>query len=316
MKVKVSKDIIGIRIDKVLSSLYHTFPRTKIQEFIKNGNLKNHGKIFTDNSYKIKIDDDFEFNLPKLEEKTLKPKIIPLNIVYEDKDVVVINKQAGLTTHPGSANEDNTLANALLELYGKNLSKINGDFRPGIVHRLDKDTSGLMVIAKNDAAHLDLSQQLEKRDLKRNYIAFLWGFLNPKNSSIEGFISRSKINRLKMEMVKTGGKYSLTNYKTLKTYLDNSISKVEFSLDTGRTHQIRLHCSSRGCPLIGDQMYGGNSKHLKNIYSAKEFVDNFPRQALHSYKIKFFQPTTRKLKEFEIDLPDDLKELENKISET
>lgn len=314
MKIKVSADIIGVRIDKILANLCQPFPRAKIQEFIKDGKLKNHNKIFTDNSYKIKANDDFDFDLPEFEEKTLKPKSIPLDIIYEDNDVIVINKQAGLTTHPGSGNEDNTLANALLELYGKNLSKIGGDFRPGIIHRLDKDTSGLMIIAKNDAAHLDLSQQLEKRDLKRNYIAFLWGVLNPRNSSIEGFISRNKVNRLKMEMVKTGGKYSLTNYKTLKTYLDNSISKVEFSLDTGRTHQIRLHCSSKGCPLIGDQMYGGNSKHLKNIYSAKEFVDSFPRQALHSYKIKFFQPATKELKEFEVDLPDDLKELENKIS--
>ncbi|MDD2840483.1 MAG: RluA family pseudouridine synthase [Rickettsiales bacterium] len=314
MKIIVSKDMVGIRIDKVLTSLCQPFPRAKIQEFIKNRKLKNHNKICDDNSYQIKLDDDFEFDLPEFEEKTLRPTAIPLDIIYEDDDVIVINKQAGLTTHPGSGNEDNTLVNALLELYGKNLSQIGGDFRPGIVHRLDKDTSGLMVVAKNDEAHLNLSQQLETRDLKRNYIAFLWGVLNPRSGKIEGFIERNKINRLKMEMVKTGGKYSLTNYKTLKTFLDNSISKVEFSLDTGRTHQIRLHCSSKSCPLVGDQIYGGNSRHLKNIYNAKELVDNFPRQALHSYKIKFFQPTSGELKTFEVELPKDLKDLERKIS--
>jgi 23S rRNA pseudouridine1911/1915/1917 synthase len=313
MKLIISEDIIGNRIDKVLSNLCQPLPRAKIQELIKNGYLTNHSKIFNDNSYKIKIDDEFELDLPEFKEKVLQPKSIPLDIVYEDEDVMVINKQAGLTTHPNNINDENTLVNALLELCGKNLSRINDDLRPGIVHRLDKDTSGLMIIAKNDTAHLNLSEQLEKRDLKRNYIAFLWGVLNPKEGKIEGFIDKDKINRLKMDMVKTGGKYSLTNYKTLKTYLNNSISKVEFNLDTGRTHQIRLHCSSKGCPLVGDHVYGGNSRHLKNIYSAKDFVDNFPRQALHSYKIKFFQPTTHELKVFEIELPKDLKELEEKI---
>lgn len=314
MKIEISEEIIGTRIDKTLTNLCQPFPRTKIQEFIKSGKLKNHNKIFTDNSYKIKSDDDFEFDLPKFEEKTLKPKSIPLDIIYEDDDVIVINKQAGLTTHPGSGNEDDTLANALLELYGENLSKIGGDFRPGIVHRLDKDTSGLMIVAKNDQAHSNLSEQLEKRNLKRTYIAFIWGTLNPRNGKIEAFMEKNKVNRLKMEIVKEGGKYSLTNYKTLKTYLDNSISKVEFSLDTGRTHQIRLHCSHKGCPLIGDQIYGGKTRHLKNAYKAKNFIDNFSRQALHSYKIKFFQPTTGELKSFEIPLPKDLKELESKIS--
>ncbi|HSQ97798.1 MAG TPA: RluA family pseudouridine synthase [Rickettsiales bacterium] len=314
MKIEITEHIIGGRIDKVLTQLCQPFPRTKIQEFIKEGRLTNHNKIFTDNSYKIKADDDFEFNPPEFQEKTLKPTSIPLDIIYEDNDVIVINKQAGLTTHPGSGNEDDTLANALLELYGKNLSQIGGDFRPGIVHRLDKDTSGLMVVAKNDQAHLHLSEQLEKRDLKRTYIAFIWGVLNPRIGKIEAFMEKNKVNRLKMEIVKEGGKYSSTNYKTLKTYLDNSISKVEFNLDTGRTHQIRLHCSHRGCPIIGDQIYGGKTRHLKDTYNIKNFIDSLPRQALHSYKIKFFQPTTGELKSFEIPLPKDLKELESKIS--
>lgn len=314
MKIEVSENTIGARIDKVLTELCQPFPRTQIQQFIKEGRLKNHNKIFTNNSHKIKADDDFDFNPPEFQEKTIKPKSIPLDIIYQDEDVIVINKQAGLTTHPGSGNDDDTLVNALLQIYGQNLSQIGGDFRPGIVHRLDKDTSGLMVVAKNDQAHLNLSEQLEKRDLKRTYIAFIWGVLNPRSGKIEAFIEKNKTNRLKMEIVKEGGKYSSTNYKTLKTYLDNSISKVEFNLDTGRTHQIRLHCSHKGCPLIGDQIYGGKTRHLKDAYKPKDFIDSFPRQALHSYKIKFFQPTTGELKSFEIPLPKDLKELESKIS--
>jgi len=313
MKIIADCNNIGIRIDKIISSLCPSIPRTKIQEAIENGKLLKNNIIFTTNSYKIKENDEFEFEIPEIEEKILKPKSIPLNIVYEDNDLLVINKQAGLTVHPGCGNEDDTLANALLEKYGNNLSKVGGEFRPGILHRLDKDTSGLMVIAKNDESHIKLTEQLEKRELKRTYIGFIWGVLTPRSGKIECFMDRSKTNRLKMEVVKDGGKYSLTNYKTIKTFLDNSISKVEFNLDTGRTHQIRLHCSLMNCPMVGDQIYGAKSRHLKNIYSAKDFVESFSRQALHSYKIKFFQPTTGELKEFEVDLPDDMKELEKRL---
>ena len=154
-----------------------------------------------------------------------------------------------------------------------------------------------MVVAKNDKAHLSLSQQLQERVLKRTYIAFLWGVISPKNGEIEAYMERSKTNRLKMEIVNdTNARYSLTHYKTLETFLDNSISLVEFNLDTGRTHQIRLHASHIKHPLIGDMVYGGKSRHLKKDYGneIKNLVDNFHRQALHSYKIKFIQPTTKK----------------------
>ena len=144
--------------------------------------------------------------------------------------------------------------------------------------------------------------------MKRTYAAFLWGVLTPKNGSIAGYMQRSRTNRLKMEMTKNeNARYSLTNYKTLETFANNSLSFVEFELDTGRTHQIRLHCSSKNCPLVGDHLYGGTSRHMKKEYlSIKDIVDNFPRQALHSYKIKFYQPTTNKLLKFEIPLPDDM----------
>lgn len=321
IKLKVIDEKSGERLDKILSEMCKSrFPeitRTRIQDSIKNGNLTKDNKIFIDISYRVKTGDEFVFEIPDIEEKILKPTKIPLNIVYEDDDLIVVNKQAGLTTHPGAGNDENTLANALLELYGDNLSKVGGDFRPGIVHRLDKDTSGLIVVAKNDEAHLKLSEQLQNRALDRNYIGFLWGVLSPKSGYIEGYIERSKHNRTKMEMTKNEeeGRYSLTNYKTLEIFLDNSISMVEFKLSTGRTHQIRVHCSSEGHPLIGDYIYGGKSRHLKNIYKAKTFIDEFPRQALHSYKISFNQPTTGKFLEFEIPLADDLKLLYEKLTE-
>jgi 23S rRNA pseudouridine1911/1915/1917 synthase len=311
------KKLNNVRIDKALfdSCIENNIEitRTQIQNLIKNENLLKNNKIFCDVSYKIKSNEEFSLNIPDLEKVELKAKSIPLEIIYEDDDVLVINKQAGLTTHPGSGNTENTLVNALLNLYGKNLSNIGGEFRPGIVHRLDKDTSGLMVIAKNNNAHKNLTEQLKNRVLSRNYIGILWGILNPKNGKIEGFMERSKINRLKMEMVDEG-RYSLTNYKTLKTFLDNSISMVEFKLDTGRTHQIRLHCSSKNCPLVGDKLYGGKSRHLKEKYEVKKLVDNFSRQALHSYKISFQQPTTKEIKNFEIPLANDILKLINSFN--
>ena len=320
IKVIINKEQEKNRIDKILMEndiiKNLNITRGQLQEIIKNGNLKKNNQTFIDNSYKAKLNDNFELLIPEFKEKTLKATEIPLNIVYEDNDLIVINKQAGLTTHPGAGNEENTLANALLNLYGNNLSKISGDFRPGIVHRLDKDTSGLMVVAKNDKAHLALTQQLQERILKRTYIAFLWGVINPKNGAIEGYMERSKTNRLKMEIVNdTNARYSLTHYKTLETFLDNSISVVEFNLDTGRTHQIRLHASYIKHPLIGDTIYGGKSRHLKKDYGSeiKNLVDNFPRQALHSYKIKFIQPTTNEEKFFEVPLPQDMQELYDKI---
>lgn len=320
IKIIINKEQEKNRIDKILMEndiiKNLNITRGQLQNIIKNGNLKKNNQTFIDNSYKAKINDNFELIIPEFKEKTLQATEIPLDIIYEDNDLIVINKQAGLTTHPGAGNEENTLANALLNLYGNNLSKISGDFRPGIVHRLDKDTSGLMVVAKNDKAHLSLTQQLQERVLKRTYIAFLWGVISPKNGEIEAYMERSKTNRLKMEIVNdTNARYSLTHYKTLETFLDNSISAVEFNLDTGRTHQIRLHASYIKHPLIGDSIYGGKSRHLKKDYGEeiKNLIDNFSRQALHSYKIKFIQPTTNEEKFFEVPLPQDMQELYDKI---
>ena len=300
IKIKFEEEV-GIRIDKLFSDFHkiksQNITRTAIQDSIKNGNLSKNNAVFKDVAYKTKLNDEYILNLPENNSEILKPKSIPLDIIYEDDDLAIINKQAGLTTHPGAGNFDDTLANALLDKYGDNLSNLGGDSRPGIVHRLDRDTTGLMVIAKNNKAHEKLSEQLQDRVLKRNYLGIIWGVLNPKVGQIDGYIEKSETNRNKMELVDDEtAKYSLTNYKTIKTYLNDSLSLVEFKLDTGRTHQIRVHCSSKNCPIIGDQIYGGNARHLKKEYeNFKDVVDNL------------IQPSTKKKLSFEVDLPNDMK---------
>ena len=316
-EVKIICNEEGIRLDKFIfneidKQYKDWFSRSRIQDIIKSNLLKKNDIIFTDVSYKTKIGDIFDIIIDDVKETTLKEKDIKLNIVYEDNDLLVINKQAGLTTHPGAGNYEDTLVNALLYYCKGNLSSVGGVLRPGIVHRLDKDTTGLMVVAKNDLAHNSLKNQLETRILKRTYNAIIWGNIIPQNGIIEGYIARHKQNRLKMCM-STIGRYSLTNYKTLKNF-SIIASLVECKLNTGRTHQIRVHFSSKKHPLIGDQLYGGNLRKIageKNEY--KHFVESFPRQALHSKSISFIQPSTKKELFFESNLPDDMIELINNL---
>lgn len=316
-EVKIICNEANIRLDKYIFSEIDKdykdwFSRSRIQDIIKDNLLKKNGIIFTDVSYKTKIGDVFDIVIDDVKETTLKEKDIKLNIVYEDNDLLVINKQAGLTTHPGAGNYEDTLVNALLYYCKDNLSSVGGVLRPGIVHRLDKDTTGLMVVAKNDLAHNSLKNQLETRILKRTYNAIIWGNIVPQNGIIDGYIARHKYNRLKMYM-STIGRYSLTNYKTLKNF-STIASLVECKLNTGRTHQIRVHFSSKKHPLIGDQLYGGNLRKIageKNEY--KFFIESFPRQALHSKSISFIQPTIKKELFFESELPDDMLELINNL---
>lgn len=319
LKIKVENtDDINTRLDKFIflelekeDNFAGFYSRTKIQDLIQKNLIVKDNSILVNNSYKVQLNDEFTIKLNNDFELSLLPTNIPLNIVYEDEELLVINKQAGLTTHPGAGNYNNTLVNGLLFYCQNNLSTLNGLLRPGIVHRLDKDTSGLMVVAKNDFAHTKLAEQLLTRELKRNYIAIIWGTMFPLNGKIDGFINRCKANRLKMEMVKNGGKYSLTNYNTLHKFKDLA-SIVECKLDTGRTHQIRVHFSSKKHPLIGDPLYCNFYKELE--YEDQEranYINNFPRQALHSKSIKFIHPKTNEIMHFDTELPDDMKELIN-----
>lgn len=313
IKIKENQNC-GIRLDKFIydklpDQEMNNFSRTRIQDLIKNGNLKKDNQIFTTLSYKTKLDDEFSLDLPEPKETTIEEKNIKLDILFEDENMLVINKQAGLTTHPGAGNSDNTLVNALLYHCKGNLSGVGGVLRPGIVHRLDKDTSGLMVVAKNDVSHYSLSEQIQTRVFERHYNAIIWGNIFPKNGKIEGYIDRSKTNRLKMEMTNSSGKYSCTNYSTIKEF-GNIASLIDCKLDTGRTHQIRVHFSNKKHPLIGDQLYGFKGKKLKNgTLENQEFIENFPRQALHSKTIDFYHPITKEKMHFESELPSDMKEL-------
>jgi 23S rRNA pseudouridine1911/1915/1917 synthase len=313
--ITVSESNTSIRIDRFITeSIGGEFSRNRIQNIIKDNFLKKNGVVFNDISYKIQKGDNLEIILDNAKESELKEKNIDLDIVYEDNDLIVINKQAGLTTHPGCGNIENTLVNALMYHKKGELSTIGGVIRPGIVHRLDKDTSGLMVIAKNDFSHKSLTEQIQTRKLKRVYFAFVWGRVIPSAGKIEGFIERSKLNRLKMIMTNnSSSRYSLTHYKTIKNFSDVA-TLAECRLDTGRTHQIRAHFSNKKFPLIGDQLYGGNARRVrgdKTTYS--DFVETFSRQALHSKKISFLQPTSNIELNFEVDLPDDMLELEKNL---
>ncbi|MFT5703143.1 MAG: 23S rRNA pseudouridine1911/1915/1917 synthase [Rickettsiales bacterium] len=303
------------RLDKFLviklATLKPEFSRRRIQDLITSGCVFDGEKPITTCDYKIKGTESFNLKIPPAEESEILAKDIPFEIVFEDENMLVINKPAGLTTHPGNGNQQNTLVNALLFYCGKTLSGINGVMRPGIVHRLDKDTSGLMVVAKNDLAHQDLSNQIESRALKRNYLAFCYGTPKPLIGVIDKNLGRSKTNRLKMAIMRDGGRKATTNYKVQKMYFEGKISLIDCKLDTGRTHQIRVHMASLGHSIIGDQTYGTRKLSLGKVDSnIKSFINDFPRQALHSYKISFFHPVSKEEMEFEAGFPADILELQ------
>ncbi|OEJ68222.1 RluA family pseudouridine synthase [Magnetovibrio blakemorei] len=242
------------------------------------------------------------------------PQDIALDVVYEDADLIVINKPPGLVVHPAAGNADGTLVNALLAHCGASLSGIGGVARPGIVHRLDKGTGGLMVAAKNDAAHEGLSRQFADHSLDRAYMALVWGVPNPLKGEIEGQIGRSPQNRKKMAVLERGGKYALTRYKVLKAF-GTVASLVECRLATGRTHQIRVHMTSIGCPLIGDPVYGGSGRSKRNLLDAEArlCVDKLDHQALFAYEIGFLHPKTQEKLFFRAEKPLFIIEIESEL---
>jgi 23S rRNA pseudouridine1911/1915/1917 synthase len=309
---EVQENEVGVRLDKFLSEKLSQFTRNKIQAAIDEKLVLNSQNLpFKNAAQKVKLGEKISVDFPEIKPFELKAKEIAFEIIFEDDDLILINKPANLTVHPGAGNSEDTLVNALLFTHQNNLSQINKDFRPGIVHRLDKDTSGLMLVAKNDFTHAVLSENLKNREINRSYLAFIYGVLTPKNGKIEKNIARSRINRLKMSVVKGVGRGAITNYKTLETYQNDFASLIECNLETGRTHQIRLHLESVKHSVIGDQTYNSCKKSFAKDFDleAKNLIANFPRQALHSYKIAFTHPRSKKEMHFEIDLPDDLKNL-------
>jgi len=310
LKVNINKAQSTKRLDKALTNILVKFSRSYIKILIENDNVKKNNKIINDPSYLVKEGEIFEVSLIYNRPKKYDPEELNLEIIYEDKDLLVINKQTGMVTHPAPGNETGTLVNALLYYTKNKLSKINNNSRPGIVHRLDKDTSGLMVVAKNDYTHLNLSEQFKSHTITRKYQALVWGI--PNNQFIEGYIERHKINRKKMSLNKNGkGKYSKTEIILKKNYQIASL--VECVLFTGRTHQVRLHLTSINSPLIGDKTYGKSkiNQFGKNKETFNKFMilKNFGRHALHAVHLGFIHPIQNKKMEFNSKLPEDITNL-------
>jgi len=297
------------RIDKFLQSQLKEFSRTRIQNLISDGQVKLNNIIILNSSKKIKEKDKIKVNFPPPKETFIKPNKIPLDILYDDNDIVVINKFPGVVVHPGAGNYEKTIVNGLLFKYQNNLSSIGGKLRPGIVHRIDKDTSGAIVVAKNDNAHINLSEQFSNHTIKRVYEALVWGSLKPQNGKITERISRSVKNRQLMAVRKEKGKIAITNYKTLKVFQNLNLPKIsliECRLETGRTHQIRVHMNFKGNSILGDKSYGKSKKKFKEINpNIEKEINNFNRQALHAKSLGFIHPKTKKEIFFEASRPKD-----------
>lgn len=305
----VNKDFKGLRIDKFLSACFPDISRSQIQRMIAWGNVVCDDVTVGDNSYKIKEGESFVLTLPEAVDAEPQPQDIPLDVVYEDKDIIVVNKPYGMVVHPAPGAADGTLVNALL-YHCHDLSGIGGVKRPGIVHRIDKDTSGLLVAAKNDNSHKLLCEQFAEHSIERTYSAFVFGVPNPLDGTIEGNIGRSPYDRKKMAIVAKGGKHAVTHYQTIEKF-KNEAALIKCRLETGRTHQIRVHMTSAGHSLIGDKVYGKSRKlAVKNAPEEAEiFINMFPRQALHAQSLGFVHPGTGERMFFEAPLPVDLQEL-------
>jgi 23S rRNA pseudouridine1911/1915/1917 synthase len=320
--IEIPEALHGERLDRTLAQLLPQFSRTRLKNLIIEGAVTADGITLIKPNHKIKAGDEISVDLPPLAEASPKPESIPLNILHEDEDVIVINKPAGLIVHPAPGHWSGTLVNALLAHCSDSLSGINGIKRPGIVHRLDKETSGVMVAAKNDTAHQALAEQFEQhgRDgrLERQYIAFVWGRLPFKELRIEAAIGRDPANRLKMK-VRANGRAALTHVSELACFGQSKalVSKVQARLETGRTHQIRVHLSAQGHPLLGDELYGAGFKTKANLFNTELqtcLAKLEGRQALHASVLGFCHPRTGHKLFFETPLPEDLQELEMFLS--
>ena len=301
-----------LRVDQFINKYEKDLSRSKIKNLILKKNLSINNKLNDDPSKKIKINDKISLIIPEPEEVNLKPFEYKIEIIYEDNDLLVLNKKADISMHPGAGNKDKTLVNALIN-YKKKLSNINGELRPGIVHRIDKHTSGLVVIAKNNFTHENLSNQFSEHSIERKYQTLVWGKLRPSNGRIETLITRSSKNRQLMSVSLSKGKNSITNYKTLEIFEKETIptfSLVECKLETGRTHQIRVHMSYKGNNIVGDQKYKKKFKKIKNINKDLEKkIKNLDRQFLHAVSLGFTHPTKNKRMNFKSKLPNELENI-------
>lgn len=297
MQYKVTEDA-NERIDNYLIKILNK-SRSKIQNLIKTENVKVNNKIIK-NSYIVKQNDNIEIN--EIEEQPLSAKAekMDLDIVYEDDDIIVVNKQNGLVVHPAVGNPTGTLVNGLM-YHSKNLSKVNGEFRPGIVHRIDAFTTGLLVVAKNDYAHEFLARQLENKTTHRIYVALVWGVINEDTGTIDAPIGRDKKDRKKMAVTSENSKNAVTHFKVIERYKDATL--IELKLETGRTHQIRVHMNYINHPVVNDSVYG-----------KRKLIDE-TGQCLHAKELGFIHPTTKKYMCFTSELPKEFINILNKFKE-
>ena len=311
LTVIIAPEQQGNRLDKVLAQGLPDLSRSRLQALIAEGRVAADGATITEASLRVKPGWRVTIDLPAAEPATPEAQAMDLVVAYEDQDLIVIDKPAGMVVHPAPGNPDTTLVNALLAHCSGTLSGIGGVRRPGIVHRLDKDTSGLIVVAKNDVAHHGLAVQFAAHTVSRAYVAMVWGVPSPKEGSIEGNIGRSSANRKKMAVVNSGGKSALTRYSVTRAFAGLA-ARVECRLATGRTHQIRVHMANKGFPLIGDQTYGRTAgvARLKRLMPERALaVGTFPRQALHAYLLGFSHPRSGERIMLQSELPNDMKQL-------
>ena len=315
IKFLITEKESGVRLDVFLSRKIDYLTRSHIKKIIEKENVKINDEIVDSPSKKIKKNELININLLLKKNDKLKPNFIKLDICFEDKDLLIINKPKGMVVHPGAGNNQNTLANALVYKYKNKLSNINGDIRPGIVHRIDKDTSGLLLVAKNNLAHSKLGKQFSEHSIKRKYLCLIWGVIRPLNGKIETLISRNQRNRQLMDVSDTRGKNAITKYKTLKVFNIKKIPKIsliECELETGRTHQIRVHMKYKRTSLLGDKQYGKKNIKFKNINKDFcEVLSDLKGQTLHAKSLGFVHPTKNKFLNFTSDLPADFKKVLN-----
>ena len=297
----VTSEYVGLRIDKYLSIVLTDFSRTRISLLIEEGNVFVNEKE-AKGSYKVKENDEIKINIPEVKELEIKKEDIPLDIVYEDNDILIINKPQGMVVHPSNGHFEHTLVNAIL-YHCHSLSGINGVSRPGIVHRIDKDTSGLICVAKNDMAHHALAEQLKDHTMARTYIALVRGVISENSGEINLPIGRDPNNRQKMGVTRSNSKEAITYFKVLKRYKEHTL--VECHLKTGRTHQIRVHFSYIGYPVEGDPLYCG--RKFDTLYKNG--------QLLVATSLKLIHPSTHKEMEFHIELPQYFKDVINQLEE-
>ena len=300
-KIKIQEAQSGKRIDGLIPLIEKDLSRTAVQRLIKEENIKVNGTR-TKDAYKVQIGDEIEIKIPDAKKIDLKAQDIPLDIIYEDKDILVVNKPKGMVVHPANGNLDGTLVNAVMAICKESLSGIGGEIRPGIVHRLDKDTSGAILVAKNDKSHIALSEQLKNHEVKKTYLALVRGIIKENQATINMPIARSTKDRKKMAVDKKG-KEAITHFKVLGRY-KGKYTLLEIRIETGRTHQIRVHLSHIGFPIVGDEVYSNG----KNEWGIKG-------QCLHAWKIEFKHPITEEPIKLEAKIPTYFQEMINQLKE-